>query len=84
MVSQQRRRLIKLPPHSPDLNPIENLWGDLKRRIEQRFPRNLSELRQFLTEEWESTPQSTCSSLVNSMPDRMRAVIDVEGHKTGY
>ena len=19
--------LIKLPPHSPDLNPIENLWG---------------------------------------------------------
>ena len=55
-----------------------------KRRIEQRFPRNLSEWSEFLTEEWESTPRSTCSSLVNSMPDRMRAVIDAEGHKTGY
>ena len=76
--------LIKLPPHSPDLNPIENLWGDLKRRIEQRFPRNIAELRQFLAEEWESTPRSTCSNLVNSMPDRMRAVINAEGHKTGY
>ena len=58
--------------------------GDLKRRIEQRLPRNIAELRQFLAEEWESTPQSTCSSLADSMPDRMRAVIDVEGHKTGY
>jgi hypothetical protein len=76
--------LIKLSPHSPDLNPIENLWGDLKRRIEQRFPRNIAELRQFLAEEWESTPRSTCSNLVNSMPDRMRAVINAEGHKTGY
>jgi len=76
--------LIKLPPHSPDLNPIENLWADLKRRIELRFPRDIAKLRQFLTEEWESTPRSTCSNLVNSMPDRMRAVIDAEGHKTGY
>ena len=51
--------LIKLPPHSPDLDPIENLWADLKRRIELRFPRDIAKLREVLAEEWESTPRST-------------------------
>lgn len=26
---------INFPPYSPDLNPIENLWADLARRVEQ-------------------------------------------------
>lgn len=76
--------LIKLPPHSPDLNPIENLWADLKRRIESRFPHSIQELKEIVIEEWANTSQSICSNLVASMPDRMQAVLDAGGFKTPY
>ena len=26
------------PPYSPDLNPIENLWWELKKEILRRYP----------------------------------------------
>jgi hypothetical protein len=76
--------LIKIPPHSPDLNPIENLWADLKRRIQFRFPRNIAQLKACVKEEWECTPSLTCSNLVDSMHGRMLAVIEAEGHMTRY
>ena len=76
--------LIELPPHSPDLNPIENLWEDLKHRIELRNAHNIAELKEIVTQEWSNTSQLICGNLVDSMPDRMQAVIDAQGHKTRY
>jgi transposase len=76
--------LVELPPHSPDLNPIENLWADLKRRVESHHPRDIRELKEIVTWEWSNTSQSTCSNLVDSMNDRMLSVIAAEGFKTGY
>ena len=32
------------PSNSPELNPIENLWAIVKRNVELRRPKNLSEL----------------------------------------
>lgn len=43
---------IDFPPYSPDLNPIENLWNELKQRVENRCPSNKEEMKQFITEEW--------------------------------
>ena len=31
--SRRRIRLMFLPPYSPDLNPIEKSWANLKRRL---------------------------------------------------
>jgi len=38
------------PSNSPDLNPIENLWAIVKRNVELRRPKNLSELERFFGE----------------------------------
>ncbi|CAI9724061.1 Hypothetical predicted protein [Octopus vulgaris] len=36
---------------SPDLNPIENLWRDLKNRMMVRKPTNLTQLEAFAKDE---------------------------------
>ena len=37
-------RLLYLPPYSPDLNPIENLWSKVKQILRSLAPRTQSEL----------------------------------------
>ena len=75
---------IDFPPYSPDLNPIENLWAYLKRRIELRCPSNITELRQMLVEEWELIDRHYLICLAHNMIDRCRAVISCRGFKTKY
>jgi len=43
-------------PYSPDLNPIENLWNDLARRVEARPAGTMEELQDVIAEEWAATP----------------------------
>jgi transposase len=76
--------LVELPPHSPDLNPIENLWADLKTRVESRHPHNIPELKEIVTQEWANITQLICSNLVDSMTGRMRAVVAAGGFRTRY
>src|SRR2546421_12030845 len=40
--------IVQIPPYSPELNPIENLWRTLKRNVELRCPQNLNDLKKFL------------------------------------
>jgi len=70
--------------NSPDLNPIENLWAIVKRNVELRRPKNLSELERFLGEEWGNIPNSLIVNLVNSMPQRCREVIEKNGERISY
>jgi transposase len=75
---------IVFPPHSPDLNPIENLWAHLKRRIENRFPTNREELTRTFIEEWQVTDPTLLANLAHSMIHRCKAVTACRGFKTKY
>ncbi|KAI3361862.1 hypothetical protein L3Q82_001982 [Scortum barcoo] len=44
------------PSQSPDLNPIENLWRELKVRVAQRQPQNITALEEICMEEWAKIP----------------------------
>jgi transposase len=75
---------IDWPSNSPDINPIENMWSILKRRVEKRKPSNIDELDQFLHEEWEKVDMTVISNLVYSMKSRCLAIIDSKGERINY
>ncbi len=69
---------------SPDLNPIEHLWGILKLKVEKRKVSNIHQLRDVIMEEWKRTAVATCEALVNSMPKRVNAGLENNGGHTKY
>lgn len=75
---------IKWPPYSPDLNPIENLWADLKKRVEKRNANTVKELEAAVKLEWAATDKDLCTKLVASMPHRIALLLEYGGHPTGY
>ncbi|RVE48620.1 hypothetical protein evm_006691 [Chilo suppressalis] len=74
------------PARSPDMNPIEHMWDELKRRVRARQPvaQTMQEFKTAIEEEWEMIPQNFIERLINSMPNRMRAVVDAHGGNTRY
>jgi len=70
----------------PDLNPIENAWNELDRRLRSRktSPKNLVELWEALCKEWGAIPASFFTSLIQSMPRRVQAVVAAKGSGTKY
>ncbi len=75
---------VEWPPYSPDLNPIENLWADLKKRVDKHNPTSIYELITVLQLEWDATTTEACAKLAASMPERLAAVRSNGGVMTGY
>ncbi len=66
-----RVKVMDWPSMSPDLNPIEHLWGILKCKVEERKVSDIHQLLDVVMEEWKRTPVATCEALVHSMPKRV-------------
>ncbi len=72
------------PSKSPDLNPIENLWRELKVRVAQRQPQNITALEEICMEEWAKIPATVCENLVKTYRNRLTSVIANKGYITKY
>ena len=81
------------PAYSPDLNPIENLWFLLKEAIYKRCPELLlmrgeqEVLTKLIMEAraaWEEVGDHIMNRLSDTMPHRVRAVLNAGGWYTKY
>lgn len=78
------KNLLEWPAQSPDLDPIENLWKELKVRAHAKIPRTLDDLGRICMVEWHKIPREVCSNLVDKYHHRLTAVILQNGYATKY
>lgn len=76
--------LPEWPPNSPDMNPIENLWAIMKRRVEELNPTNVNELIEIIIDVWNNVSVNEIHNLIDSMNSRLQLVVANGGGRNGY
>ncbi|KAG2209676.1 hypothetical protein INT46_004241 [Mucor plumbeus] len=78
--------ILGWPPQNPDLNPIEHVWNQLKRRLNEYPARatTIAELEARIHQEWYKLIKEDCLKHIDSMPNRIKAVIRSKGGPTRY
>uniref|UniRef100_A0AAZ3NWI1 Tc1-like transposase DDE domain-containing protein n=1 Tax=Oncorhynchus tshawytscha TaxID=74940 RepID=A0AAZ3NWI1_ONCTS len=77
-------KVLEWPSQSPDLNPIEILWAELKKCVRARRPRNLTQLHQLFDVEWAKIHPTYCGQLVKDYPKHLTQVKTFKGNATKY
>ncbi|KAG1142792.1 hypothetical protein G6F37_012577 [Rhizopus arrhizus] len=74
------------PSQSPDLNPIEHVWHHLKLKLSMYDNRatSIHELWERVENEWNSFTKEQCIKYIDSMPDRIQAVLAEKGGSTRF
>ncbi len=74
------------PPQSPDLNPIENLWALIKRKLKKQFstPKTRGELIDQVFAVWEDIDSQLRNNLIKSMSNRLCEVLLKKGKSINY
>ncbi|KAK3561379.1 hypothetical protein QTP86_033119 [Hemibagrus guttatus] len=83
-LKKNKMKTLEWPSQSPDLNPIEMLWHDLKKVVHARKPSNVAELQQFCKDEWAKIPPQRCNRLIASYGKHLIAVVAAKGGPTSY
>lgn len=71
--------VISWPARSPDLNPIENIWAIIDRKLANHTISNLRELEQLVDKYWNEVGVELCVKLIESMPARIKACLKSKG-----
>ena len=79
-------RSLDWPSRSPDLNPVENVWGILTRRVyaEGKQYSTVEELRQAIVSHWSSLGAEEVKTLTKSMCNRILSCVSLNGKHVDY
>ena len=72
------------PPESPDLNPIELVWHELKSNIRRTKPANKAELVQTIAAFWQNITPERCTKYIDHLQTVMPVVVEKLGEPSGY
>jgi hypothetical protein len=67
------------PANSPDLNPIESLWGAIKRSLKWENIRTAADAVNLIRRVWADFPQGAIDALVDSFRNRVKMVSEARG-----
>lgn len=78
------KQQLHIPPQSPDLNVIEDLWSIIEQAVQKHRITSKDYLKRILQDEWDKICPDVTKNLVESMPRRLEAVIRTKGQSTKY
>jgi hypothetical protein len=77
-------RVIEWPANSPDLNPIENIWGMMKLIISREEPTSLGPFKEVVKNVWAQIDTVKLENFIKSMPKRLELCVANKGLTIKY
>jgi hypothetical protein len=75
---------MQWPPHSPDMNIIETVWGYIIRKLRRNPPATVNGLRNRVHQLWNEITPEYLQQLYDEIPTRVRELHRVRGYPTKY
>lgn len=85
-LAEHQVQVLPWPAFSPDMNPIENIWAILKRKVHHQATTSREQLIQRVLHVWinDEELRDACRIAVGSMPTRLQKLRQARGGYTGY
>lgn len=81
-LSKESVTMLEWPPYSPDLNPIENIWNWIKKKV--GICATVAEIEDKVFQAWNSITPEMCLNYCGHYERRLQAVKEASGYSTKY
>ena len=83
--TENRINWWKTPPESPDCNPIENVWHEMKEYLRREIkPTTKQELIDGIHSFWRTVDIAKCTRYIRHLRRVLPRIIEVQGDATGF